>query len=104
MSMTDHPKSSPEPVEPLDELVAELLDCGGVLSQIISAMVEFQAGGHHAGDQVPTPEIAYSIVRGVVCGLSERFSAADLQTSAIVVREVTEVLCNELYVLGPDLN
>lgn len=105
--MTDHSKSSPEgPArpEPLDDVIAELLDCGGVLSQIITAMVEFQAGGRAMPDQAPVPEIAHSVIRGVTGGLTERFSPVDLETAATIVHEVTEVLCNELYVVGPDLN
>ena len=102
--MTDPTKSSPDRPEPLDEVIAELLDCGGVLSQIITAMVEFQAGGRPTPDQAPTPEIAHSVVRGVTIGLTERFSAVDLTTTAAVVHEVTEALCNDLFVVGPDLN
>lgn len=113
--MTDHPKfpserpersepSEPERPAPLDDLIDELLDCGGVLSQIITAMVEFQAGGRAAPDQAPTPEIAHSVIRGVSGGLAERFSPADLETTATVVHELTEALCSELFVVGPDLN
>jgi len=52
------PIDSFQPPDALDELVEQLLECGAVLSQIISHMVRFQAGGRAAPDAAPIPEVA----------------------------------------------
>ena len=47
--------TSSEPIQDdvLDELASQLLDCGGVLSQIIGGMLERQAAGRSAPDGGP---------------------------------------------------
>jgi hypothetical protein len=92
------------PPDVLDELVTRLLDCGGVLSQIISSMVEFQSSGRSAPETAPIPEVAHSLIRSVIEDVGNRYSKRDLKVSARIVREVTEVMCSDLYVLGPELN
>jgi len=100
--MTDHIDVPPS--DALDELVTRLLDCGGVLSQIVSAMVEFQCSGRSAPDTAPVPEVAHSLIRSVLEDLGSRSSKRDLRVAARIVREATEVMCSDLFVLGPELN
>ncbi|HTU31952.1 MAG TPA: hypothetical protein VMF07_21355 [Solirubrobacteraceae bacterium] len=92
------------PPDALDELVKQLLECGGVLSQIIASMVEFQAAGRSAPDSAPIPEVAHTVIRSVLEGFGTRFSKRDLKVSARIVREATQLMCTDLYVLGPELN
>jgi hypothetical protein len=100
--MTDHIPSPPP--DALDELVKQLLECGGVLSQIISSMVEFQSSGRSAPDAAPIPEVAHTLIRSVVEGFGTRYSKRDLKVAARIVREATDAMCSDLYVLGPELN
>ena len=92
------------PPDALDEFVTRLLDCGGVLSQIIASMVEFQSSGRSAPDTAPIPEVAHSLIRSVIEGFGTRYSKRDLKVAARIVREATDAMCNDLYVLGPELN
>lgn len=94
----------PEPADAVDELVTQLLACGGVLSQIIAAMVEFQSRGRAAPDAAPIPEVAHTVIRDVLGGIGTRHSKRDVKVAARIVREATDAMCNDLYVLGPELN
>lgn len=100
--MNDH--TPLPPADALDELVTQLLECGGVLSQIISAMVEFQSSGRAAPDAAPIPEVAHTVIRDVLGGVGKRYSKRDVKVAAKIVREATEAICSDLYVLGPELN
>lgn len=94
----------PEPPDAVDELVTQLLACGGVLSQIIASMVEFQSRGRAAPDAAPIPEVAHTVIRDVLGGIGKRHSKRDVKVTARIVREATDAMCNDLYVLGPELN
>ena len=102
MSMTDH--TSTKPPDAVDELVTQLLECGGVLSQIIASMVEFQSSGRSSPDTAPIPEIAHSVIRSVLGDFETRFSKRDVKVAARIVHEATDAICSDLYVLGPELN
>jgi len=102
--MTGHRDSPQPPPDALDELVMQLLECGGVLSQIISRMVEFSASGRAAPDAAPIPEIAHSLIRGVLHGLEKRHSKRDITVAAAIVKEATTAMCEDIYFVGPELN
>jgi hypothetical protein len=91
------------PPDALDELVKQLLECGGVLSQIIASMVEFQSSGRSAPDAAPIPEVAFSLIRSVTEDFLTRYSKRDLKVAARIVRDATATMCSELYVVGPEL-
>jgi hypothetical protein len=99
--MTDH--VSPPPPDALDDFVTQLLECGGVLSQIISGMVEFQSSGRSAPDAAPIPEVAHTLIRSVIEDFATRFSKRDVKVAARIVREATQLMCSDLYVVGPEL-
>ncbi len=99
--MNDH--VSPPPPDALDDFVSQLLDCGGVLSQIISSMVEFQSSGRSAPEAAPIPEVAHTLIRSVLEGADSRYSKRDIKVAARLVRETTQLICSELYVVGPEL-
>lgn len=92
------------PLDPLDELVAQLLEVGAVLSQIVSHMVEFQASGRSAPDSAPIPEIAHSVIRGVLDAVRKTHSKRDIRVAAMIVAESTEAICENVFFVGPDLN
>jgi hypothetical protein len=101
--MTDHVDAS-HPPDALDDLVTQLLDCGGVLSQIISQMVEFQATGRSAPDAAPIPEVAHSLIRSVLDDVAERHSRRDVKVAAAIVKQATASICDEIFYVGPELN
>ena len=85
----------------LDALVAELLACGGVLSQIISHMYEFEASGLSSPDTRPIPEVAHSVIRSVVEDLLKRHSDEEIRTSADIVNEIAMAICDEIFLVPP---
>jgi hypothetical protein len=86
----------------LDALIAPLLDCGGVLSQIISHMSEFEASGLASPDTPPILKVAHSMIRSVLGDVSERHTEAEIRVSAEIVGQVTTALCDELVLVPPD--
>jgi hypothetical protein len=104
ISMSDDlhlPPSNPHDV--VDQLVAELLPCGGVLSQIISRMFEFSLSGRTAPDAAPIPEIAHSLIRSVLGDVGKRHSKRDLKVAARIVREATDAMCREIVSVDSEL-
>ncbi len=92
------------PLAPLDELVAQLLECGGVLSQIVGRMVEFQAAGRSAPDAAPIPEVAHSLIRDVLDGVRKRHSERHIRVAATIIAEATEAMCENIFFVGQELN
>ena len=101
--MTDQ-RDSPNPPDALDALVTNLLECGGALSQIISHMVRIQAGGRSAPDTAPIPEVAHSLIRDAVDEVRKRHSKRDIKVAALIVKEATASICEEIVFVGPELN
>ncbi|MFZ0381110.1 MAG: hypothetical protein WCD11_11895 [Solirubrobacteraceae bacterium] len=98
--MTDQ-DALPTP-DALDALIDQLLDCGGVLSQIISHMSEFEASGLALPDTPPVLELAHSVIRGVLDEVSQRHSEDEIRVSAAIVEEVTSAMCDQIFVIPPE--
>jgi hypothetical protein len=101
--MTDHFHSSQSP-DALDDLTTQLLECGGVLSQMISHMLQFQASGRSAPDAAPIPEVAHTLIRSVLDGVKKRHSKRDIKVAAAIVKEATAAICDDIFYVGPELN
>jgi hypothetical protein len=101
MSVHDQPSTSSHP---LDELAKQLLECGGVLSQIISHMVRFQPRGEPPPDLAPIPEVAQTLIRGVLEEVGKRHSKRDIRVAAAIVREATRQIGENIFFVGPELN
>ena len=101
--MTQQDSANKRP-DPLDELVTQLLSCGGVLSQIVSHMVRWEAAGRSAPDVAPIPEVAHSLIRSVIDALRTRYSRRDILVAAKIVDDVTKAICEEIFAVDPDLN
>jgi hypothetical protein len=101
--MTNSLPSSPLP-DALDDLTTQLLECGAVLSQLISHMVEFQAAGRSATDAAPIPEVAHSLIRGVLRDVGKRHSKRDIKVAAAIVKQTTGSVARDIYYVGPELN
>jgi hypothetical protein len=85
----------------LDELATQLLECGGVLSQIISHMVESQAAGRSAPDAAPIPEVAHTLIREVIEGVAATHPAAEIKTAAAIVEEATNAISENIFFVPP---
>lgn len=84
----------------LDDLTTQLLECGGVLSQIVSHMVASQASGLSAPETAPIPEVAHSLIRGVIEAQAPRRHAEDeLALVAAVLRELTEAISENVFLV-----
>jgi hypothetical protein len=95
--MTAH-NARPTP-DALDALVAQLLDCGGVLSQMIGSMQEFEASGLSLPDAPPILEIAHRLIRDVVADLPKDHSEAELRLSAEIVEQVATAICENIFIV-----
>jgi hypothetical protein len=88
--------------DPLDDLVHELLECGAVLSQMISGMVEFEASGRAVPDTAPIPEIAHDLIRSVSTDVRHGFSRRDIKVAARMVKQVTAAICSDIFYVPPE--
>jgi hypothetical protein len=96
-----HPVGDPDH---LDELVDRLLECGGVLSQIISHMVRFEASGHSDPNAVPIPDMAHSLIRSVLDEVRRDHSKRDIRVAAAIVHQATEAIVGDLFLFEPEPN
>ena len=85
----------------LDALVAQLLACGGPLSQMIGRMQEAEASGLSSPDAPPILEVAHSLIREVNAGLPERWTEQEIRASAAIVKEVTTANCENIFFVPP---
>jgi hypothetical protein len=85
----------------VDELVGQLLNCGGVLSHMVSHAVQCQAAGLSSPDAVPIPISTHTLIVDVLgdVKLRQRYSRRDLRIAARVVRDVTEAICGEIFLV-----
>jgi hypothetical protein len=88
--------------DPLDQLVDKLLASGGVFSQIIHHMLECERSQPSADELAPVLEVAHSLVRSVVGEVGRRYSRRDILIASRVVDEVTEAVCEEIFLYSPD--
>ena len=98
------PVNPADPADALDGLAAALLDCGGLLSQMMAAMIEYDAAGNASPDMVPIPEAAHRLVHEVIAGVRGRHSQRELAQAAEIVGEATEAIANDIFFVAPDLN
>lgn len=92
----------PETPDVLDELTMELIDCGGVLSQMIGRMIAYDAAGHSAPDADPVPEVAHRLIRDVLGDIPKRHSKRDVAVAARIVHEAVERICEDIFFVDPD--
>ena len=96
--MTDHPAPL-EPQDALDELVDQLLNCGGVLSQIVGHMVRSQSSGFSAPDAAPIPEVAHHVIRDAVSETAAQYAEGELRSAARIVEEATNAICENVFLV-----
>ena len=99
--MTQHIRGA-TPRDGLDDLVAELLQCGGVLSQIMSQMSQCESSGRSAPDAAPIPETTHSLICGVLREVTRKHSSRDLKVAARIINEVTETILENIFFMPLD--
>ncbi len=101
--MTKHIPTHPFPHDAvLEELADQLLECGAVLSQIVSGMVRWQASGRSHPDAAPIPDVARSLVADVLKDVKPKHSRRDLKVAAAIVKEATEAIGENILFVDPD--
>ncbi len=95
------PADSPA-IDVPDELAIELLDCGGLLNQMIAQMLEFSQSGRSAPDAPPIPDVVRGLLREVIVDVSELHSESDLSTAVQIVRETVEGMVNDIFFIPPE--
>ena len=101
--MNDHLTPHHFSPDPLDRLVAQLLDCGGVLSQLIQGMIDWGAEHPPSPDAVPIPETAHKLIRGTLEEVRKQFSRGQVGTAARIVELATELIANNIFQVSPEL-
>ena len=101
--MTDHLTPHHFSQDPLDRLVAQLLGCGGVLSQLIQGMIDWEAEHPPPPDAVPIPETAHKLVREVLDEVRKRYSRGQVAMAARIVELATELIANNIFTVSPEL-
>jgi hypothetical protein len=91
-----------QPPDVLDELVAQLLSCGGVLSQMIGHMVEFEASHESDEGVAPIPEVAHSLIRSVLGPVETSYTKREIRVAARIVKQVTGRISEEIYMVSPE--
>ncbi len=99
--MTNNDDTRP-PSSALDELTAELLACGAVLSQIISHMVAYAASGQSAPDAAPIPDVAHKLIRDGIGELAKRYSRRDIKVTAKIVAQATDLIADNIFFMPLD--
>ena len=97
--MTDQ-KAAPTP-DVLDVLVDQLLACGAPISQMMARMQEFEASGLSSPDAPAVFEVAHSLIRSVVDGMTERYSDDEIRVSSEIVAQATIAMCENIFVVPP---
>ncbi|HZE05936.1 MAG TPA: hypothetical protein VE127_11965 [Solirubrobacteraceae bacterium] len=80
-------------------LVDQLLACGAPVSQMMAGMKEFEASGRSSPDAPPIFEVAHSLIRSAVDGLTDRYSDDEIRISAGVVAQATIAICQNIFVV-----
>lgn len=95
--MNDNPNCHHSSAGALGALVAQLIVCGGVLSQIVNHMVQWEPADGSAGDAVPIPAALQELLRGVLEPLASTHSTSELEAITVILAEVTETICDEVF-------
>ena len=103
VALAIHAEAGPE--DKLGELVAGLLDCGGVLSQLVAATADpAKPNDGQGGALVPITDVVRVLVRDVLAELEVRHKPQDVATAARIVREAAEVMATDIFFVDPGLN
>src|ERR1700678_1688675 len=100
--MTEH--ISPAIPDPIDELATQLLECGGVLSQIVCHMVVHEATGLSAPGEVPIPETAHTVISEVLRRVRKNHSKRDIRVASAIVKQAAEVISEEVLLVEPEFD
>ena len=64
-------------------------------------MVKTHATGKSAPDAAPIPTVAHELVGGVITDLTRRHSDEELKAATAIVREATDAICNDSFLVAP---
>lgn len=90
--MTDSFSRS-QATDALDQLVDQLLICGGVLSQIIGHMIQTEAAGRFTPDAAPIPESAHAVIRDAIGDAMRRHQDREINAAARIIDKAAHAIC-----------
>jgi hypothetical protein len=70
---------------------------------MIGVMIEFERSGRSAPDAPPIPEVAHSLILDVLRDAKLRHSKRDVRVAATIVSEATNVICENIFAVNPEL-
>jgi hypothetical protein len=100
--MSDHSSHPPRSHRALDALITQLIECDGVLSQIIAHMTECQAAGLSA-PEAPAPYVVlHDLLMGVLAVVAKRHRRTEIEMASALLDEITETICAEVLFVDLD--
>ncbi len=95
INMQSHPSSG----DPVDALVVEVVNCGGVMSQIVNSMVAEQSAGRSAPGAPPIPVVLHGLLRSVLEPLVASESKAQTKQTTAMLAEITQTISEEIFLV-----
>jgi hypothetical protein len=88
----------------VDALVAQVVECGAVMSQIVNHMVASQASGRCAPDAPPIDVVLHQLLRGVLEPLVKTHPPSKTRQTTSMLKSITKTISEEIFLvpLGDD--
>ena len=84
----------------MEELVDRLIDCGGVLSQMVQHGLEWEA--RRGPGLEPPPDTLAPLIRSVVGDVRRQYSKRDIVVAAKIVDQMTATIASEIFLVSPE--
>lgn len=91
-----HAAEPTSPLDPLDELVDELIAWGDLLGRLISQMYQFKGQTPGMASVVIT-DFAHTVIRNRLIDMATGYLDVEIQAAAQLVGEVTKTVFEEVY-------
>jgi hypothetical protein len=86
----------------VDALVAQVVDCGAVMSQIVNHMVASQSSGRTAPDAPPIPVVLHELLRGVLEPLVKTLAPSKIRQTTTMLEAITKTISEEIFLVPLD--
>src|SRR3954452_20395342 len=92
---------TPSDQDAVDAFVQQLVETSFTLITIMDSMVRFHERGLSSADAPPIPDVLRDVVASALTPLSKRPGAAGLPAAARLVRDATDLMCSDIYIVDP---
>jgi hypothetical protein len=94
--MSENGNDPPRAEPTLDALITELIECGGVLSQIVAHMAFCDRAGYSAPDAPPPGVVLRELLTGVLKPIVAECPSEQTEATTVLLRDVTRTICDEI--------